>query len=364
MSSKIINEQGAKLRDFLLYVLIIGTFYPLLFSSVASAATPANPHEQSVPVQLTLIRSSLDALSVQMSDMETILNDKLDTLQDDVSLGNNKLDTLQQSADDIYDAVTSVDITMTTTICFGVGVGEEYQVGVHGEFGVGWPNVLDVEASIQGDAGLGVGIGIEGQICIEVPLYSVASSVPLFTNNQEFDDLIAAIAMPSQNVVPLIGNIYGELMPTPDQTIEAIGNVIHAATGYDIGDGKNRDQGPVPDPERLARPDILLEPVIPDILAAFIYIAPGLIEDAINDPCAAFANTPLGHDIDPALYDWICDLERNPLEDIGNTLETIDATVETIVNTLGIGGSSGGSGSNNISATLDGMWNDMKEWFE
>jgi hypothetical protein len=308
---KIINRQSRKSRGFLSRLFVMCLSFFLLFTSIAFAGPPPDPEEVSVPVQLLLIREALDDLSQQLTDTESRLNDKLGQLQNDVTLGNDKLDT-------IYKEITRVDITMTTVLCFDVGVNHDERVGGHGEFGVGWPNVLDAKAIVQADGGYGINVGIGNQICIEVPLYSVESFKTQFDNDLEFDTMVKSLAYPSQEIIPIIGTIYGELMPTPEEAIEATGNVINAATGFDIGDGVVRPAGP--DPALLARPDILLEPVIPDILTKFIDNAPDLVEDAITDPCPAFANTPLGEVVDPALYDWICVLDANAIGDLGDAL--------------------------------------------
>jgi len=283
------------------------------------AKRPPNPHEQSVPVQLRLIRASLVDLSNQMSAMEASLNGKISDVQSSVNVGNGKLDVLQTSADSIYDVVTSVDITMTTEVCFDAAVYNEYSIGGHGEFGVGWPNVLDAKLAVEADGGYGAGVGIGNQICIQVPLYSVESNVPLFTNTGEFDDLIAAIAMPAQNVVPLIGEVYTALMPTPAEALQAVENVITAATTK---------------PEDLLRPDIVLDPIVPQILKDFVTKAPDIIEGAVLDPCGTFANSPLGAQLAPSTYDWICLLDpdetQQALDTIVGVVNSILPLVETI----------------------------------
>jgi hypothetical protein len=109
---------------------------------------------------------ALDDLSQQLTDTESRLNDKLGQLQNDVTLGNDKLDT-------IYEEITRVDITMTTVLCFDVGVTHDERVGGHGEFGVGWPNILDAKAIVQADGGYGINVGIGNQNCLIIPVSSM-----------------------------------------------------------------------------------------------------------------------------------------------------------------------------------------------
>lgn len=271
--------------------LLIGVLISLLVSPLALADPPPDPKEQSIPVQLRLIREN-------MVLMEERLSGQMANIQSSVDVGNGKLDNLQISADllqvtsdHIYNVVTAVDIELTHTVCFEGGANFEVMMGIHDEVGIGWPNVLSAKAIFQGEGAIAGGAAVNGQFCVEVPLYSVESWVPLFDNQGgEFDDLVAALALPSQSVMPVIAKIYTELMPTPDEAILAVANVTEAATGYDVYTGNFGD----PDYEALLRPDELLAPIIPDAAIAFLEGIPGALTTALLDPCKALEDTPIG----------------------------------------------------------------------
>lgn len=305
-------------KSFLYRSFSMGVMISLLISPLAFADPPSDPKEQSVPVQLTLIRENLvlmeQRLAQQMTDMESRLDATMADIQSSVNVGNGKLDDLQASADEIFNVVTAVNIELTTTLCFDAGAKFEGSVGIHDEVGIGWPNVLSAKAILQGEGAIAGELTVASQLCVQVPLYSVESYDQLFTNGGEFDDLIAALALPSQSVVPVLAEIYTELMPTPDQALEAMGNVTEASTGYNVYTGTIG----IPNPVALLRPDILLEPVIPHAAVAFIAEVPGALTAALLDPCGTLEDTPIG----AALKDrddvaFLCQAHADTLQGIG-----------------------------------------------
>lgn len=330
--------------NVLLPVFFMGLFMSIFISSTAFAAKPPNPSEQSVPVQLRLIRTHLDQitaqvtafegrLTTQMTALEDNMNGRLSTLQLSADNLQGRTDALQLTADDIYDVVTEVNIDMTTQLCFDAGAKFEGTVGIHDEAGIGWPNVLSAKAIVQGEGGFGGELGVVNQICIQVPLYSVASNQPLFTNGQEFDDLIAALALPSQSVVPIIADVYTALMPTPDEAFQAMGNVTRASTGYDVYTGITG----YPNPIELLRPDVLLDPIIPQAARDFVNYAPTAVADALLDPCGTLENTPIGAALKgrPDI-EFLCSAQANALQSIIPVINGAVDIINDVVDPLGL----------------------------
>lgn len=328
------NGPGGKSHTKL-YSLLSVTFFTFMFSAIVFAIPPTNPSEQSIPVQLRLIRVALDNLSVQIIDTEGRLTDKLTTLQASSDALQGSTDTLQTSVDDlqvttgdIYNEVTAVNIEMTTQVCFDAAAKFEATVGIHDEVGIGWPNVLSAKAILQGEGGFGGELGVSNQICIHVPLYSVESYDQLLTNGGEFDDLIAAIALPSQAVVPVIAEVYTALMPTPDESLEAMNNVLVAATGYDIYTGVTG----TPNPVELLRPDLLLDPIIPQVAKDFVTYAPTAIAAALLDPCGTLEATPLGAALkDRQDVEFLCNAHAGALSGLVTTVNVVNNLILDIL---------------------------------
>ena len=254
-----------------------------------------SPH--SVPQQLQVLQDTLAQMQAERAAMEVRLNERLTSLQSSANDLQGSADALQTTAnaiqtkaDEIFGVVTEVNIEMTTQLCFNGGAKFEGGVGIHDEVGIGWPNVLSAKAILQGEGGFSGELGVQNEICIQVPLYSVPSIHPLFTNGGEFDDLIAGLALPSQTIVPIIADVYTALMPTPDESLLAMGNVTEASTGYNVYTGIFSS----PNPIALLRPDILLEPVIPQVAKDFVTYAPQALDAALADPCIALEATAFG----------------------------------------------------------------------
>lgn len=314
---------------------LLGILFFVLLSPLANAAPPPDPLEQSVPVQLTMIQDYLvdmeGRLSQQMTDMEGRLGTSIADVQNSVDVGNGKLDNLQTTANNIYDVVTAVNIELTSTLCFDAGAKFEGGVGIHDEVGVGWPNVVSAKAIFQGEGAIGGEVNVNSQLCVEVPLYAVESYDQLFTNTGEFDDLIAALALPNQSAVPLLANVYTVLMPTPDQAFEAVANVTKASTGYDINDGTFG----TPTPELLLRPDMLLGPVIPHAAVNFIAEVPAALQAALLDPCGTLESTPIGAALeDRDDLEFLCSAQANIMKELTDLVTLLWEPINQIVEWL------------------------------
>ncbi|MCU7834749.1 MAG: hypothetical protein KZQ83_05770 [gamma proteobacterium symbiont of Taylorina sp.] len=325
----------------LCYFFSIGIFFSFLLTGTVFSTPPPDPNEVSIPLQLRLIRAHLDEMTDQMTTMDKTLKAKMDEIE---VRRDEKFIEVQATADNIHHEVTAVNIEMTTQLCFDASAKMERNVGVAAEVGVGWDAVLTVHGTVQGDGGFGSELSVSNQICIEVPLYSVESYDQLFTSGEDLDGLIAALAYPSQAVVPVIAEVYTALMPTPDQAFEALGNVTEASTGYDIYSGTS----PSPRkfyPADLLKPDLLLDPIKPQFVKDFEEYAPTAVDIALNDPCSALAATPIGVALrKPNSTDmrddvnFLCEASANSLQtamsDVNEALSEVNGVVTGITGTI------------------------------
>ena len=309
--------------------VVAGVLCSLLISPVAFATQPPNPSEQSVPVQLRLIRENLVL-------MEAKLSQQMADIQNSVDVGNGKLDVLQNSAYEIITILNTPVINITTQLCLDESVMAAMQGGAQGEFGVGWPNVLDAKATINGEAGFGVEVGVGNQICIEIPLYSVDSDDTVLNfldfDTTEFDNMISGVAAGAQLTVPFFADIYGQLMPTPEEAVLALDNYLIAGVDFSV---LGRSTG-LYGPEDLVAPQVLLEPVIPEIFDKFVKQIPDLLDAAVADPCAGLEKSPLGviiDETDPA-YEWFCDTTADALTLGMRVLNKIKELVDKILSIL------------------------------
>lgn len=306
-------------RSLVYRSLFMGVMISLIISPIALADPPANPKEQSVPVQLTLIQDYLVLmeanLSQQMTDMEVRLDSTMADIQGSVDDSNAALGILNAKANEIITTLNTPVIDITTQLCLDESVMAAMAGGAQGEFGVGWPNVLDAKVAINGEAGFGVEVGVGNQICIQIPLYSVDSNETFLNyldfDTQEFDDMVASYAAGAQLTVPIFAEIYGELMPTPEEAVEALDNYLIAGAGFSVM-GRPLDTW---GPEALATPHLLLEPVIPDIFEKFVLEIPAIVDAAVADPCKGLEDSPLGVVIDTTdpVYSWFCDTTSEAL---------------------------------------------------
>jgi hypothetical protein len=316
-------------RSFINRIVIPGVLAVFIAPCSALADPPADPKEQSVPVQLTLIRDYL-------ADMDSRLNERLDDLSGQIGANNDLLLGIQGVTDAILYDVTSVKLEMKTNLCIDEGIMATLEGGGHGEFGVGWPNVLDAKATLQGDAGFGVEVAVGYDICVEIPLYSVVANDFLVNlqdyadfDTKEFDLMLSTIAGGAQWVVPVWADIYGELMPTPKQAIEVLDNYYGAIMGENLKGGS-----PTYGPEYLLAPDIMLDPAVPPIIDEFIKLIPETVEFWVENPCTGLEMSPLGKIIDKTdpLYSWLCNTTSNGLQLAVDGITLVVNAIKTIVN--------------------------------
>ncbi len=70
------------------YSLYVFAMISLIVSSLSFAAPPANPQEQSIPVQLTLVRTALAEMKVQIQENQDALLGEIAKVQ--TTVGGNK----------------------------------------------------------------------------------------------------------------------------------------------------------------------------------------------------------------------------------------------------------------------------------
>lgn len=282
---------------------LIGVFLSISFPAVASHNSPAvnpaidaastsvgNPaiirQLNTIESTLAVLDGKLDALKVQLQSVDDRLNAKLDTALAKLDLQGADLAFLVEDAESV-----EKDIKISNTLCFSASVFHKIDLGIKTELGAGWSLAANVKAAaaLNGTV-LGYNLNLAEKICINVPLYKVASD-PLadFDNTEDFDQLIADIVAPSQAVIPLVATLYTAVMPSKDQAIEVTANVIEASTGLDIYTGVIG----APHLESFLRPDIMFAPILTDPYQEFVNFIPGAFASLAADPCAALANSPL-----------------------------------------------------------------------
>lgn len=232
--------------------VLLGIFLVLVsYTGYIAAAPPAVAGEKGLPQylesELTLIKDmlslnaqKLDALSAQLSGVESDLKVEIALARDEITADMDLLSLDIGEALLILNAPEK-DIELSTEVCFDLGAtwdwaytgkisgGVGIELGLAGEAGVEltMPGLIPLPTPIPGApiATLpitpSVAAGISNTICVSVPLYAVASNDHWVADfdTTEFDALIADVARPAQFLLPGLAHAYGQVMPTPEEAI-------------------------------------------------------------------------------------------------------------------------------------------------
>ena len=277
-------KQTKSLQSLLRHFWLVGAILSLLFPAVASAQSSKSVGNPAIIAQLDVIQATL-----------AVLDGKLDALARELNTQGADLTLLVADAES-----QEQDITISSTLCFGHAFSNELLVGFGGEFGAEWPMLLSVNAKGKVELKLaGTEVNLGSEICIEVPLYKIASDpLPEFLDDiddtEDFDDLINDITGPSRAIIPAVATLYTKVMPSQERAMQATANVVEAATGFKIiPDGSGRTFFPAD----ILRPDLLFEPIINDpdreqLYQTFVNFIP-TAGALLTDPCTALAASPI-----------------------------------------------------------------------
>lgn len=193
----------------------------------------------------------MEALSTQLSGVEANLKAEIVLAKREI---NAKVDLLAQDVEDVLFVLNEPDkdIELTTEVCFDLGASWDWALSTKGSLGVGWDNVVKIDAfaelSAPGPFSIptipplppiilpiipAVSAGVGGTLCVNVPLYSVASNT-YWTDDfdtDDLDDLIAGIAMPAQYLLPGLANVYGKVMTDVTPAIDFLGDGLNLIEG-------------------------------------------------------------------------------------------------------------------------------------
>jgi hypothetical protein len=320
---------------------------------MAVAAPPAVPQNQSVPVQLELIRNKLEAL-------ENMMTERLDTLDQKLEGTDTKLTAVDEALEEIFVSVNSVDlkvegtdtkliavdealeeifvsvnsVDLTTTLCFKTGLDRKEALGGEAQLGVGWKEVIDVDATLGISGAFELGLGASNDVCIEIPLYSVFNDQQIALSpavETQLEGLITGLMMASEDVVPIIGTVYAATMPPLDEVSIFVRENILAVVPPVYGVLDNPYYDPFYNPAALLDLNTYV-PLIPPLTQELLAQVPALIETAILDPCQALRDAPV---VGPVFQDaalvaqtqWLCNIAPDFLT---GTLIVIDGAVSFI----------------------------------
>ena len=334
-----LNSRPYSFKTVLYLIFSTGILLTLFISSSSFAVPPPDSSEQSVPVQLRIIRDTLAEmearLATQLDDIQTgvtanstalsthdsAMHERLDMVDSDNESNSIALADLSAQLDDrffeLLESVNSVEVT--TQVCMSAEFAAEIGIGEHGEAGVGWPNVLDAKLIIQEDAALKVGSGLGQELCIQIPLYSVFVEGQLVISQDaadQLDELIELVSQPALNAVTLAAEVYYQTVPSPSAVLGVFDELINAAL---FGDPKI-----IIDPATY-------EPLIPPLMASAIAAAPDIVEGVINDPCGTLHQLDVLHLTTADEFNAVCGIAVDASLVVLNTIDDIVKTGMCII---------------------------------
>lgn len=293
--------------------------------SMAVAAPPENPQYQSVPVQLELIRSHLEALESLMTERFNAIDQKLEGM-------DTKLSDIDAALEEIFVSVNSVELT--TTLCFKTGLDRKDLLGAEAQLGVGWKEVVDIDVTANVSGAFELGLGVSNDVCVEIPLYSVFNNQQLVLSpvvEAQLEGLIEGLMLASADVVPIIGTVYAATMPPLDNVVTFVQDNFLAAVPPIPGVLDNPHYDPFYNPAVLLDINTYV-PLIPPLQQQLLAEVPGLIQTAVLDPCQALRDAPVIGPVfqNPVLVSqtqWLCNIAPDFLT---GTLIVIEGAVSFI----------------------------------
>ncbi len=225
----------------------------LSYTGFLAAAPPESSEAKGLPRYLesefALIKGMLevnaqkmDALSAQLDGVKTELKAEIFSAKQEI---NGRIDILAADVDEVMDilAEPDKDIQLTTEVCFDLAASWAWELTTKASLGVGWDSVVKIDAfgELSGPGPLiipslvplvppivvpfvvpGVAAGVGGNLCVNVPLYSVASNDYWTANfdTDDFDALVAGAAMPAQYLLPGLANLYGKVVDDVTPAVE------------------------------------------------------------------------------------------------------------------------------------------------
>lgn len=231
--------------------VVLATCLLASYAGLSIAAPPATLEAGGVPAylerefavikeMLELNAQKMDALSAQLDGVNTELKAEIVSTRQEI---NDRVELLAADVDEVLVTLNEPDkdIQLTTEVCFDLGASWDWALASKASMGVGWDIgfKIDAFAELTGPGPLpvpalppllvttlpvipAVSAGVGGNLCVNVPLYSVASN-DYWTadfDTQEFDDLVASVAMPAQFLLPGLANVYGKVMPDVTPAID------------------------------------------------------------------------------------------------------------------------------------------------
>lgn len=365
-----------------------------IFLSSISLDVLAGP--KSVPAQLEMIKELLDKMDSRQKSMQTTQKEMdarqlaMESVQKEMNLRQKILLSHQETMLFRFDSVAKRLKTNYAGLSYiysyqqsdiGIASGEVCiqtelvignSFGLDAELGLGWPNVLHIEAKLANRLGLDLGAGLGGTVCFSVPLATIALtdvtlgdrieedgydpydgglygnmrksssvSVSMNTKSPQYSNqptpliqssssgttssgidlavlktLADSITEESSGVIGDLSRLYTQALPSPRQVI----------TGIDlIAD----------DPAELFKVNVYKGMSPPLIQMAMLEI-PNLVEEIVDDPCTVAGGMPIISDMDEKLYDWICDVDPKAIIRIISISDTLNRIIKLIKKIPGV----------------------------